>query len=479
MLEINNFINNAWQPPYSGQYLEGINPATESVFYQLANSTQQDLDVAIASCESAKQNWQQASIEMRANCLSNLAQLIEENIEELATLESQDTGKPISVARTVDIPRSAKNFHFFAQALSQFSSHCYANHGTDINYTLNQPLGIVGCISPWNLPLYLFSWKIAPALAAGNCVIAKPSELTPLTANKLAELVIKAGFPPGVLNILHGEGKEIGHLICTHPKVKAISFTGGTITGQHIAKSTAQDLKKLSLELGGKNASVIFDDYNFDLVIKEVIRSGFSNQGEICLCTSRIFIQDTIYEKVKFALQKQIGQLIKGDPSDPHTQFGALISKKHLDKVSSWVKQAISDGGHIITGGHSYKINDKGYYFEPTLIEALDNQAEINQHEVFGPVSCLMPFKDEQDAIKKVNDSKYGLAASIWTNDLKRAHRLAHDIETGIVWVNTWMQRDLRTPFGGTKQSGLGREGGFNAIEFFTEKKNICIHLGE
>ena len=475
METINNFISNNWIKPNSKEYLPGINPATGENFYQLANSNEIDLELAIESSKQALHPWQSMSLDQRSNCLAKLADLIEQNIDELAKLESLDNGKPISLASSIDIPRSAKNFRFYAHALTQFSAKSYQGDDKSLSYVLQQPLGIVACISPWNLPLYLLTWKIAPALAAGNCVIAKPSELTPLTANKLSELIIKAGFPAGVLNILHGEGQQIGELLCKHPQVKAVSFTGGTETGKLIAQNVAQDFKKVSLELGGKNAAVIFADCDFDRMLDTTMRSSFANQGEICLCTSRIFIERSIFDKTKLALIEQVKKIKTGKPNSSETQFGALVSKQHLNKIDNFVIQAKQDGCEIIIGGSPYQINDKGYYFEPTLITGLANDAAINQQEVFGPVSCLIPFDSEQEVLAMVNDSKYGLSATVWTKDINRAHRLADKIATGIVWLNTWMLRDLRTPFGGAKQSGLGREGGFDALDFFTEKKTVCL----
>lgn len=473
---LENFINNEWYAPCSGEYLAGINPATEQQIYQVANGGSRDIELAVEACQQALPGWRQLTIEQRTQYLFRLAELIEANIEELAQLESQDTGKPLSLAKMVDIPRSAKNFKFFAQAMSQFSSDFYQD-GQHLHYVHHQPVGIIGCISPWNLPLYLLTWKIAPALAAGNCVIAKPSELTPLTAHYLCDLVLQAGLPKGVLNIVHGEGQTVGSALCTHPDVHAISFTGGTETGKTIAKSVAADFKKLSLEMGGKNAAVVFKDCDLDKAIETTVRSAYANQGEICLCTSRIFVEQDIYDEFKSKLLDKIAALVKGLPSDPNTQFGALVSKAHQAKVFHWVKQAQSEGAEILTGGNPYQINERGFYFEPTLLEGASNVCSINQQEIFGPVACLLPFTSEQQVLEQINDSQYGLATTIWTSDLKKAHQMAAEVETGLVWINTWMQRDLRTPFGGMKNSGLGREGGFHALAFCMESKNICIEL--
>jgi len=350
-----------------------------------------------------------------------------------------------------------------------------------INYTLRQPLGIVACISPWNLPLYLFTWKIAPALAAGNAVIAKPSEVTPMTAYLFSELCIQAGLPKGVLNILHGSGPSIGGPLTTHEQIKAISFTGGTHTGQQIQQVTAKSFKKLSLELGGKNPTVIFADCDLQKTIAETGRAAFANQGQICLCGSRIYVQRKIYDAYVKGLVKYAESLRIGDPLEKDTQFGAIVSQPHMEKVLKYIDAAIAQGGRIHTGGQKHQLQgrcESGYFIEPTVITGLGNESSINQEEIFGPVCTVQPFDDEKEALALANDSSYGLACSIWSSDIQRCHRLARDIECGIVWINCWLQRDLRTPFGGMKASGIGREGGVEALRFFTEPKNVCISYG-
>jgi len=405
--------------------------------------------------------------------LRKISELILIKQDELALAETLDTGKPISLSSSIDIPRSSLNFSFFADAITQFSSESYSTDDYAINYTLKQPLGVIGCISPWNLPLYLFTWKIAPALAAGNTVIAKPSEVTPTTAFLLSKICIEAGLPKGVLNIIHGLGPNVGEPMVKHPKVKAISFTGSTAVGRSIATLAAPMFKKISLEMGGKNPTIIFNDCNFEEAIQTTIRSTYSNQGQICLCGSRIFVERTLYNKFKKEFIKRVSTIKMGDPENPDTQHGSMVSQVHFEKVKDYIQAAKDQGGTILIGG---KCDDQtGYFIEPTLIEGLSYDCSINQEEIFGPVATIQPFDTEEEVIKWANSTEYGLAGSIWTENITRAQKMAREIQTGLLWINTWMLRDLRTPFGGVKNSGYGREGGQEALRFFTEMKNICI----
>lgn len=480
---IHNFIDGSFYPPQSNQYLNNYNPSTGEVYSQIANSNEQDVQQAINAAQKASIAWANTPIENRSNILLRIAELIEQNVDELALAECIDNGKPLQLAKTVDIPRAAANFRFFATAIIHASSESHFVEGINaLNYTLRRPLGVVACISPWNLPLYLFTWKIAPALATGNCVVAKPSEITPLTAYLLAHLCIKAGLPNGVLNIIHGLGAKAGALMVTNSAVKAISFTGGTKTGAAIAQSAAPLFKKLSLELGGKNANIIFADCNFNQMLETTIRSSFSNQGQICLCGSRILIEKSIYSKFATAFINKTKKLQVGDPLLSTTNIGAIVSKEHFEKIQQHIKIAINDGGNILTGGNAITIEkrcENGWFIQPTVIEGLDAACTSNQEEIFGPVVTLIPFDGMEEAISLANSTRYGLAASIWTKNLKKAHYVAQQLQCGIVWVNCWMLRDLRTPFGGVKQSGIGREGGWEALRFFTDAKNVCIKYVE
>jgi len=473
-----NFINGTYCHPVEDGWIENVNPADGTSLGRIADSTEKDVEQAVIAASNAQTQWGESTLEQRSRILSKIGDLIEENIESLAIAECEDSGKPISRALAIEIPRAASNFHFFANAITQFSSESHESVGQNaINFTLRQPLGVVGCISPWNLPLYLFTWKIAPALAAGNCVIAKPSELTPRTASMLGELCNQAGLPAGVLNIVQGTGARTGQAILEHEKIKAISFTGGTATGEHVARVVAPKFKKLSLELGGKNPNIVFADCNYERALETTIQSSFANQGQICLCGSRIFVESSIYEKFKTDLVERTGQLTIGHPAEKETTIGAMVSGDHYRKVLSYFDEIDSANASILCGGKPATVAgyEQGFYIEPTIIEVQHNRCRLNQEEIFGPVVTLMPFNNEEELIEMANDVKYGLSATIWTRDLDRTMRLSKKIECGVVWINTWLMRDLRTPFGGMKDSGVGREGGQEALRFFTEPKNICI----
>lgn len=480
MISIQNYINGELLPAKTQKTLPIYNPSNGQIYSQAPDSNEVDVKIAVDVASSAYEVWSKSSIEFRSSILMKISDLIEENLEVLARAESMDNGKPLWLAKSVDIPRAASNFRYFAHAITQFNSECFENlSNNSINYTLNQPLGVVACISPWNLPLYLFSWKIAPALAAGNCVVAKPSEVTPMTAFLLSELCIKAGMPPGVLNIIHGYGPSVGEAMTSHPKVKAISFTGSTRVGSAIAEIAAKSFKKVSLEMGGKNPNLIFADCDFDEMLRTTVRSSFANQGQICLCGSRILVERSIYDKFKNAFVEKAKSLKVGHPDDPETRVGAIVSQAHFEKIKSYIEIAKTEGGQISCGGNVVKLEgyEEGWYFQPTIIEGLNQQCRTNQEEIFGPVVTIQPFDSDEEALNNANATEYGLSATVWTQNLTRAHRMARDLEAGIVWINTWLNRDLRTPFGGVKNSGMGREGGMEALRFFTEPKNICIQL--
>ncbi|MGC6284087.1 MAG: aldehyde dehydrogenase [Polaribacter sp.] len=477
-MKIQNYINGAFVDPISNEWIENIEPAFGEVYGQIPNSNSEDVQSAVDTAENAFLNWSNSSLETRSGILLKISELLINRLEEFAAAESKDNGKPISLSRSIDIPRAASNFRFFANAITQFASESHESQGLDaVNFTLRQPIGVVGCISPWNLPLYLFTWKIAPALAAGNCVVAKPSEVTPYTAYLLGDVCSKAGLPAGVLNIVHGTGQSTGKAIVSHPKIKAISFTGGTSTGAAIAKIAAPMFKKLSLELGGKNPNIIFADCNYEDMLNTTIRSSFSNQGQICLCGSRILVERSIYDQFKSDFIQKVSELKVGSPYNVKTDIGALVSEAHFNKVKSYIDNATEFGGRILYGGNMVSVKgfENGYFLAPTIIEVSDNNCPLNQEEIFGPVVTIIPFDSDDEALQMANAVKYGLSATVWTNNLTRSMRFSKQLESGIVWINTWMLRDLRTPFGGQKASGVGREGGFEALRFFTEPKNICI----
>ncbi len=480
MLTIKNYINGELIEPIAKSYIDNYNPATGAVYSLIPDSDERDVQLAVTAATAAFPSWSITPKNERSAILIRIVNLIEKNLDKLAIAESIDNGKPVWLAKMVDIPRAASNFHFYATAILHDATETHTMENTAINYTVRQPIGVAGCISPWNLPLYLFTWKIAPALASGNCVVAKPSEITPMTAFLLSEICIEAGLPKGVLNIVHGYGHKVGAAITAHPNIPLISFTGGTKTGAEIARVAAPMFKKLSLELGGKNPNIIFADCDFDKMLKTTINSSFSNQGEICLCGSRIFIERSIYEKFKTEFVAQTKKLKVGNPADDKNRLGAIVSKQHMEKILSYVDLAKQEGGSILCGGKQAHISgefENGWFIEPTVIEGLSYDCRTNQEEIFGPAVTLTPFDTEEEVLKMANSTIYGLAATVWTENLTKAHRVANDLHSGIVWVNCWLLRDLRTPFGGVKSSGVGREGGFEALHFFTEPKNVCIKL--
>src|SRR5919201_2268374 len=480
MQEILNFIGGRQAAAASGEWLDDVDPATGETYARVASSDARDVERAVAAALRAFPSWSTTPASERSKLLRRLARLIERDLEALARAESIDSGKPLSVARAVDIPRAVQNFDFFADAITQFSSEAHPTDEVAPNYRLPQPLGAVACISPWNLPLYLLTWKIAPALAAGNCVVAKPSEVTPMTAHLLSELCSEAGLPPGVLNIVQGLGPRAGSALVAHPEIRAVSFTGSTRVGREIAAQTAQRFVKVSLEMGGKNPNIIFADADLDEAVAQTARAAFQNQGQICLCGSRILVERSAYDAVKERLVAKARALRIGDPLDPATEQGALVSRQHFDKVMGSIDVARQEGGRVLCGGRAARVDGRcrnGFFVEPTVIEGLGPSCRTNQEEIFGPVATLQPFDTAEEAVRLANATRYGLAASLWTRDLSRAHKVSAQLQSGIVWVNCWMLRDLRTPFGGVKESGVGREGGTDALRFFSEAKNVCVKL--
>ncbi len=479
LFQIQNFVDGELVAPSGGKYLENIEPATGQPYSLVPESDSRDVEAAVVAAERAFPAWSRTPAAERSRILLRIADLIDRDLEKFAHAESVDTGKPLALARSLDIPRASSNFRFFATAILHTENEAHVMDGVAFNYTLRQPRGVVGLISPWNLPLYLLSWKIAPALAAGNTAVAKPSELTPMTAYLLCDVCREAGLPNGVLNIVHGTGANVGAPMTAHPKIGTISFTGGTVTGRKVAEAGAPLFKKLSLELGGKNPNIIFADADLEAAIAGSVRSSFANQGQVCLCGSRVFVERPVYDDFVRRFTEKVAQLKQGDPLEEKTEQGAIVSQTQLEKVKFYVDLAQEEGGTIALGGVAPSApNDRcsgGYFFPPTVITGLPVGCRVNREEIFGPVVTITPFDREEEVIGYANDTDYGLASSVWTQNLSRAHRVAEQIHTGTVWVNCWLVRDLRVPFGGMKQSGVGREGGEEALRFFTEPKNVCI----
>jgi aminomuconate-semialdehyde/2-hydroxymuconate-6-semialdehyde dehydrogenase len=481
MRTIQHFIDGQHVDAVSGLWLEKTDPATGQVVARLPDGDGRDVDLAVAAAGRAFPSWSRTPVAERARLLLAIADRIDARLDELALAECVDGGKPLLRARAAEIPRAAANFRFFAAAAQTFHSEAYRTDQVALNYTLRQPRGVAGLLSPWNLPLYLFTWKVAPALATGNTAVAKPSELTPTTAHLLAEICQEVGLPAGVLNVVHGYGNKAGAALVAHPAVPTVSFTGGTAVGAEIAKTAAPLFKKLTLELGGKNPTIIFADADPREAVETSLRAAFDNQGEICLCGSRIFVEKSLYPSFVEQFTDAARRLKVGDPLEPTTDQGALISHRHLDRVLSYIRLAVEEGGRVLCGGKSPAPESlaercrRGAFLQPTVIVGLDASCRVNQEEIFGPVATIIPFDSEESVVRFANSAPFGLSASLWTRDLARAHRVAERLECGTVWVNCWLLRDLRTPFGGVKQSGIGREGGDEAMRFFTEPKTVCV----
>ncbi len=479
MLTLQHFIDGRFVDPASSQWFDKTDPATGRVVARVPDGDGRDVDMAVAAAARAFRPWARTPVAERARLLLAVADRIDANLDQLALAETTDGGKPLQRSRTAEIPRAAANFRYFAAAVQQFHSEAYRTDDAALNYTLRQPRGVAGLLSPWNLPLYLLTWKAAPALATGNTVVAKPSELTPTTAQMLAEICRDAGLPPGVLNIVHGHGAKAGAALVAHPGVPTISYTGSTAVGAEVAKAAAPLFKRVTLELGGKNPNIVFADADPAVAIQTGLRAAFDNQGQICLCGSRIFVEEPFYPDFVDAFTAEARRLKVGDPLEPSSDLGALISRRHLDRVMSYIRLAEEEGGRVLCGGGPPKsVGERcrdGAFLEPTVIVDLDVDCRVNQEEIFGPVVTIAPFRREDDAIRYANAAPFGLSATVWTRDLGRAHRVAEKLECGTVWVNCWLLRDLRTPFGGVKQSGVGREGGEEALRFFTEPKTVCV----
>jgi aminomuconate-semialdehyde/2-hydroxymuconate-6-semialdehyde dehydrogenase len=477
-IRILNYIDGELQAPLGGAYIPNTGPATGEVIGSIPDSDAADVDAAVQAAQRAFPAWSRMSPTDRSALLHRIGELILKHHDELARLEVLDSGKTITQAGNIEIRRAAQNFTFYAAAALHFSSESHYLNGDSLNYTLRQPVGVVACISPWNLPLYLFTWKIVPALAAGCCVVAKPSEVTPLTAYRLSEICREAGLPPGVLNIVHGTGARVGNALSAHPGIRAISFTGSTATGRTIAALAAPLFKKLSFELGGKNPVLVFADCNWKRMMDTTVRSSFQNQGQICLCGSRILIERSVYDRFKAEFVERARALRVGDPMDPKTDVGAIVSEAQFEKIMFYIRLAREEGGQVLVGGEAVTLDGAlsgGRYIAPTVIEGLSATCRTNLEEIFGPVVTLLPFDTEEEALAMANGVEYGLASMVWTENLSRTLRLGHHLQSGIIWVNDWMKRDLRTPFGGKKNSGVGQEGGWESMRFFTEAKNVSV----
>ncbi len=475
-MDLMNYINGRFQAHSGDEWLEVLEPATGRQFARVPLSSSSDVNSAVLAARGAQSQWGEASQSERADWLDKIADELETRYEDIASLESRDTGKPISLARAVDAHRSVSNFRFFAEMVREHRGEVFEMPDAT-NFVTHKPVGVGALITPWNLPLYLLSWKVAPAIGMGNTVVCKPSELTPMTANLLMEVVDKVGLPPGVVNLVHGDGQGAGSTLVSHQGIDLVSFTGGTLTGSKVAEAAAPQFKKISLELGGKNSSIVLDDCDIDLAVKGVVRSGFMNQGQVCLCGSRVLVQDGIYDQFVGRFIEAVEAMKIGDPSDEQTELGALISAEHLEKVEGYIELAKEEGGTVLTGGYPCLPESLagGNWIAPTVVSGLKTDSRCSTEEIFGPVVTVHRFHDDEESTRIANNTRYGLAGSVWTGDTSRGKKIADSIHTGMVWVNTWLHRDLRAPFGGVGDSGVGREGGKWSLGFFSEATNVCV----
>ena len=460
--------------PASGEYLDNIDPATSEVLCKVPRGSKADVDAAVAAASKAQKAWAATPLAKRCAILAKAADIIERDAERLVKLESGDTGKPVKLASSLDIPRAARNFRFYSEYLLTRKEPEFED-GAWIHKTMRNPVGVIGLVTPWNLPLYLLTWKVAPALGLGNAVVAKPSEMTPRTADALADILDEAGLPAGLYNVVHGLGPEAGEPLVSHPHIDAVSFTGGTATGKRVALAAAG--KKLSLELGGKNPAVVFADCDLDAAVAGTVRGGFTNGGQICLCTSRILVEESIFPEFQKKFVAAVKNLKVGDPRDATTDVGPLVSQAHREKVEGYLALARKEG-KILCGGERPKLHGgfaKGSFLTPAVVVDVRQDSRCVQEEVFGPVVTLQPFSSEDEALALANDVPYGLSSSVWTKDLTKASRVAARIESGLVWINSWLVRDLRVPFGGVKASGIGREGGEWSVDFYSEAKSVTF----
>ncbi|WP_299451420.1 2-hydroxymuconic semialdehyde dehydrogenase [uncultured Pigmentiphaga sp.] len=480
---LRNFIGGRFEDGI--RTFDKLNPANGELIARVHEAGRDQVDAAVAAARRALPAWAAMSVKQRTDYLYALADGIERRFDDFLEAEIGDTGKPVGWARQIDIPRGAANFRAFAEIARTLDMESYMTDTPDgrqaLNYAYRKPLGVVGVISPWNLPLLLFTWKVAPALAFGNTVVAKPSEVTPSTATLLAEVAMEVGLPEGVFNLVHGFGpNSAGEFITTHEDIDGVTFTGESATGAAIMKAVAPGVKPVSFELGGKNAALVFEDADFDQAVAGVANSVFANCGQVCLCTERVYVQRPIFDRFVQALKREAEKLVLGRPMDPATTMGPLVSHEHREKVLSYMRLAVEEGATVVTGGGVPQFGDErdnGAYIQPTIWTGLPETARCIKEEVFGPVCHIAPFDTEEEAIALANDTKYGLAAAVWTTNLVRGHRVAQAMQVGLAWVNCWFLRDLRTPFGGSGLSGIGREGGRHSLHFYTEPTNVCVKL--